>query len=135
MANWDFILPYDGEAADWLGRQGYPHPPVRAGNRLPTWAEVARVVEALGLPNDAPLAAEMSQDGETLKMRGELLLELGLLRGLCAACGQLWLYPDCGSPAIVVDATILPGAVAEAWHASLDAEDCWQAFHQRVYGP
>jgi len=37
-------------------------------------------------------------------------------------------YPDSGSPAIVVDPSTDPEAVAAAWLAAESAEDCWAAF-------
>lgn len=60
-------------------------------------------MESLGVPPDAPLAIERGV--ELLKVRGDLLLELSILRWLSERCGQFWVYPDCGSPAIVVDAS------------------------------
>ena len=132
MANWHFVMPYDDAAADWLAQQGYPHSPARAGNRLPSWAEVEQVVRRLGLPADAPLVVDLAGDGETLKVRGDMLLELRVVRGLCDRCGQLWVYPDCGSPAILIEASSSPEAVAAAWEASLAAEDSWRAFHERT---
>jgi hypothetical protein len=72
LANWHFVMPYDEAAADWLAANGYPHPPARPGNRLPTWAEVEQAVECFGVPPDAPLAIEPGV--ELLKVRGDLLL-------------------------------------------------------------
>ncbi len=68
MANWHFVVPYDRAAADWLASEGFPHPPARPGNRLPTWDEVEHAAQALGIPSDAPLVIELSADGESLKM-------------------------------------------------------------------
>lgn len=134
MANWDHVFAYDDDAADWLEAQGYPHPPAWPGGRLPTRAEVERAVAALGLPDPGPLAIELDGDRDSLKVRGDTLLELRLVRSLCEACGPLWLYPDCGSPAIVVDASAAPEELAASWLASLDVEDSWRAFHQQAYG-
>lgn len=133
MANWHIVVPYDDRATDWLAEQGYPHPPARPGNRLPTGAEVEQAVRALGLPPDVPLAIDFARNGESLTVRGDLLLELRVLHKLCERCGQLWVYPDCGSPAIVIDAVSSPEFIAEAWLTSLDANDSWQAFHGRAY--
>ena len=134
MAHWDFIFPYNDEAADWLMGQGYPHPPVRPGNRLPTWAEVEGAVLALGLQDTMSLAMMMDHDGDCLKGRGDLLLELRVVHSLCQECGQLWIYPDTGLPAIVVDAFVSPEGLAEIWLACQDLEDNWQVFHERAYG-
>ena len=131
MANWHFVFPYGQDAADWLASEGYPHPPVRPGNRLPTWAEVERAVRILRLPPDAPLVIKPSADGESLLMRGDMLLELRVVRWLSEFCGQQWVYPDCGSPAIVIDASSSPEPLARAWLASLIAEDSWRSFYLR----
>src|SRR4051794_5074240 len=47
VSNWDLVLAYTEEYATWLGERGHPHPPVRAGNRLPAPAEVLAVLAAL----------------------------------------------------------------------------------------
>jgi hypothetical protein len=132
VANWHFVFPYDEAAADWLAGEGFPHPPARPGNRLPTWTEVEDAAKAVGIPPDAPLAIELSTDGESLKMRGEVLLELRVLRRVSELCGQLWVYPDCGSPALVIDSSSSPEPLAAAWLASLSAEDSWRAFYLRA---
>jgi hypothetical protein len=43
------------------------------------------------------------------------------------------MYPDSGSPAIVVDATLSPEAAATVWTESLAAEYSWDAFYKRMY--
>ena len=133
MANWHLVVPYDKAAADRLASEGFPRPPARPGNRLPTWAEVEHATQALGTPPDAPLVIELSADGESRKMRGDVLARDALLRWVSELCGQLWVYPDCGSPAIVIDSSSSPEPLAAAWIASLDAEDSWQSFHLRAH--
>jgi hypothetical protein len=137
MANWHFVFAYDRRATDWLAEQGYPHPLARPGNRLPTHEEVLQAWTALGLPTNAPLLVEGTDEYDSeedcFQVRGDLVLELKLLRCLCENCGQLWVYPDCGSPAIVVDATMSPERIAAAWLETTAGEDSWAAFHDRVY--
>jgi hypothetical protein len=53
---------------------------------------------------------------------------------LCDGCGQLWVYPDTGSPEIVVEAATDPEAVAAMWEEAERAEDAWRSFHERMYG-
>jgi hypothetical protein len=65
---------------------------------------------------------------ESFTVRGDLVAELRLVRQLSERAGQQWVYPNCGSPAIVVDAATDPEAVAAAWLRSLDAPDPWLAF-------
>src|SRR4051794_20633106 len=80
VANWDIVLAYDEQASDWLASQGYGHPPVRPGNRLPTFAEVEEAAVALGIGPDAPLLVDTIGATDSLRMRGDLVLELRLLR-------------------------------------------------------
>ena len=133
MANWHYIMPYDEAITDWLATKGLPHPAVNPGSRLPTWSEVEEAVESIGLPDDAPLVIDASHDGELLKFRGDLLLELRIIHHLSERCGQLWIYPDCGSPPIVVDAWTSPELIAAVYMESLDDIDSWSAFHKGAY--
>lgn len=134
VANKDFVFPYDRKAADWLSTQGLPHPTVRPGNRLPTEAEAAKAWAVLGLTPDSPLHFEFTDaDRRCFTIRGDLVLELRLLRLLCEACGQLWLYPDTGEPPIVVDSTLLPERTDAEYRRALASEDSWTSFHRSVY--
>ena len=137
MANWHLVFRYDGRATDWLAERGYPHPAARPGNRLPTRDEVSWSWAALGLAPTAALAVDgfddVAGDEDCFKVRGDLVLELRLLRHLCESCGQLWVYPDCGSPAIVVDAALSPERVAAAYREAEAADDGWAAFHESVH--
>lgn len=135
MANKDFVFAYDQRAADWLQEQGLPHPAARQVNRLPTEAEVAKALGALRLTPRSSLQVEFpGAVPNCFTIRGDLVLELRLLRLLCEACGQLWLYPDTGDPAIVVDSTLLPERTDAEYQRALAAEDSWGAFHGSVYG-
>ncbi len=128
MANWHLVVPYDERAADWLASQGYAHPAVKPGNRLPTLAEIEQTARSLEIGPDAPLLIDGAGFADSFTIRGDLVLELRLLRKLSELAGQLWVYPDCGSPAIVVDPATDPEAVAAAWLRSLDSDDPWAAF-------
>lgn len=134
MSNWDFVFAYDDRAAEWLAAQALPHPAVRPGNRFPTEAEAAAACQTLGFGPDSPIRVAFSRanPGE-FKVRGDLLQELRLLRLLCASCGQLWLYPDTGEPAIVVDAALLPERTDATYARALAADDSWAAFHRSMY--
>jgi hypothetical protein len=134
VANYHLVVAYDERATEWLAEQGYPHPPARPGNRLPTFDEIEETVRFLGIGPGAPLIVDGVGVGDSFTIRGDLLLELRVLRKLCERCGQLWVYPDCGSPAIVVDAALSPEVVAEIWEKSNAADDSWKTFHERVYG-
>ncbi|MGN6371047.1 MAG: hypothetical protein ACTHN5_22560 [Phycisphaerae bacterium] len=128
MANWHLVLAYDNQAADWLAAQGYQRPLARSDNRLPTQAEIENAERTLGIGSDAPLLVDCAGLPESFAMRGDLILQLQLLRRLSQLAGQLWLYPDCGSPAIVVDSTTDPETVSVAWLRSLRATDPWSEF-------
>lgn len=134
MANWDFVFAYDDRAASWLAEQALPHPAVRSGNRLPTEAEVTAACATLGFGPDSPLRVEFSRANPgDFVIRGDLLLELRLLRLLCVSCGQLWLYPDTGEPAIVVDCALVPERTDIEYTRALAADDSWAAFHRSMY--
>lgn len=128
MGNWHVVMPYDSRAAEWLGEQGFPHPEVQNGNRLPTFTEIEEAASLLGIGPDAPLLIDHHGNPDSFTIRGDLRLELELIRKLSERSGQQWVYPDCGSPAIVVDKCINPERVAAAWLRSLNAEDSWTAF-------
>jgi hypothetical protein len=91
---------------------------------------------AEGFSASTPLVLDNTDDFDDdegcFRVRGDLVLELRLLRRLCEDCGQLWVYPDCGSPAIVVDAALSPERVAAAYSEAEAAEDNWAAFHESV---
>jgi len=133
LANWHLVVAYDERATEWLSSQGYPHPAARPGNRLPTPAEIEEAFQSLGFPPNALLYIDGFDLPDSFTVRGDLLLELRVLRKLCERSGQLWVYPDCGSPALVIDATIEPAEVAAAWLGSLNADDPWREFHEKVY--
>lgn len=136
MSNWDHVLPYDSQAAEWLAGKGLPHPPVAPGNRLPTQAEVSKAMAALGFTRDSPIHVEYEDDDAdsgAFTVRGDLILELRLLQLLGKSCGQLWLYPDTGDPAIIVDARISPELTDAAYQRALRTEDPWACFHRAAY--
>ncbi|MCG8584594.1 MAG: hypothetical protein MI757_07780, partial [Pirellulales bacterium] len=91
MANWDFVFAYDERATDWLTEQGYPHPPVQSGNRLPTTGDVKWAVGSRATSiDDYPLIItdfdwddDDASPDDAFKLRGDLVLELELLIRLC----------------------------------------------------
>ena len=60
---------------------------------------------------------------------------LSVLIRLCERCGQLYLYPDSGAPAIVLDASLEAGAVAELYAETYEMKDAWSYFFENMYGP
>ncbi len=68
-------------------------------------------------------------------MRGDLETELRVLMQLGHRCGQLWLYPDTGAPALVVDAALDIDEVAALYGCLVSAEDGWEQVHWQLYGP
>ena len=62
MANWHLVFAYDSRATDWLADRGFPHPPARPGNRMPTSEEVRSAAAAVGTGADAPLLID-HEDG------------------------------------------------------------------------
>ena len=135
MGNWNIVMQYDDQAAAWLSDEGYQHPPVSPGNRLPTPLEIEEATNAIGIEADAMLLVDDSGLPRSISVRGDLVLQLRLLHRLSGKSGQLWLYPDSGSPAIVIDSAIDPESVAAAWLRSLNAPDPWAAFLGRLGGP
>ncbi len=127
MANWHLVTTYDERAAEWLAGQGFQHPLARPGNRLPTLDEIEAAIHALAIgPDD--LLVDGVGIADSFTVRGDMVAELRLVRLLSERSGQLWVYPDCGSPAVVVDPATDPEAVAASWLQSLDAPDPWVAF-------
>jgi hypothetical protein len=137
VGNWDFIFSYSDEHSAWLGELGLPSPAVRAGNRLPTtaeleaaWSEVDKDQSVL-FDGDWPPARD--QPLQALKVRGDLENSLRVLTALARVCGQLFLYPDTGEPAIVVDAVTVPQATAKAYRESVGGDASWERFYSRMH--
>jgi hypothetical protein len=140
MGNWDFILPYNKEASDWLEEQGLPHPPVLPGNRLPTPEEIKEALEALNISaaNCSVLIDYFTSevDGkarECFQMRGNQVQKLQIIVKLCERCGQFWMCADSGAPAIVIDASLDPIQVAAIYAEVAFYEQGWEQFHARMY--
>jgi hypothetical protein len=139
MANWDFVVAYDARATDWLAEQGLPHPIARTGNRLPCTAEV---ISAWQMYDTAKLLLidNFVWDDDTyvppeyFKLRGDWLVELRVLVELSSKCGQLWMYPDTGAPAIVVDALLDIDHTLRLFEELYSAEDGWERFYHAIYG-
>jgi len=157
MANFELVFAYGASDAAWLQEQGYPHPAVQQGNEMPTTADMKWALEAEeGFSFEYPQADEelsgedeagsgfsisgfdWDEDctipGDSFILRGSGII-LSVLIRLCERCGQLYLYPDSGAPAIVLDASLNPVAVAELYAEADDQEDAWAYFFQKMYGP
>lgn len=143
MANWDIIFSYDERAAACLAEQGCPHPAPRPGNRLPNTGELMRVLEELGhSKSPLPIAIEgfnwddeQATPPECFQIRGDLLVELGVLVNLSRRCGQLWMYPDTGGPSIIVDPELDPQAAANLYQELESEPNAMELFHAQMYGP
>jgi len=138
MGNWDYVFPLNQEAVDWLDGEGLPHPPLATGNRMPTTREITEAVVSLGETSDQlQIDLDLEQldriPKECFKIRGDIFAELKLLAYLARSCGQLWMYPDTGGIAIIVDSSLEPDAVGRVWLDASDREDDWQFFYQQVY--
>ena len=122
MSNFEIVMTYDDEYAEWLHQQGYPHPPVRPGNEMPTTADMKWALEAFDdLVFDYP-AGEQELDvrvegdatagfdvrdfdwdesntipGDCFVVHGHTGTILSVLIKLCERCGQLLFYPDSGA--------------------------------------
>jgi hypothetical protein len=142
MANWDNVFPYDQTIADWLAEQGYPRPDCGAGNRLPTTGELYAALKALGHFKE-PLNVnvdrfdwdDLSSAPESLfTIRGELDAELRLLAKLSETCGQFYVHPDGGEPAMVVEAGLDLARIAAIYEEVAYGEDGWTRFFKAAYG-
>jgi len=160
MANWHVISAYADNFAAWLRGQGLPHPAVRPGNQIPTTAEMKWALEAderlvfhyptgdgelwarvEGGTRSAGLIisgfdwdADRWTPGDHFFIRGSDVLFSVLIR-LCQRCGQLYLYPDSGAPAIVLDARLKPKTVARLHREACQRPDPWPYFFERMHGP
>jgi hypothetical protein len=140
MSNWDFVVAYDSQATDWLSSQGLPHPPVRSGNRLPSTAEVLSAWQHVDVQQLVLIDGYDWDDDNFVpnlaifKLKGDRLVALRVLVVLCERCGQLWMYPDTGEPAIVVDSIVDPEQTLRV-HAKAGAmENSWKIFYEQMYG-
>lgn len=157
MANYDYVFAYDTRYEQWLTQQGYSHPAVQPANRLLAtgdlkWAlatypsltfdgrfTFGRYIHEQG--NDAYVLCiegfdwndDMAQPGECFKVRGDPLWEFTLLVKLCQRCGQLLLYPDTGSPAVILNATNDPEQIHTLWREAYTRDDGWLYLHQKLY--
>jgi len=139
MANWDLVVAYDSRATDWLVERGHPHPAVQPGNRLPCTAEVSSAwrkhdPDKVLLIDNFDWNDEAYVPDEAFKLRGDETVELKVLVELCVRCGQLWMYPDTGSPAIIVDASLDIERTLRLYREVFDPEDGWERFYLEMYG-
>jgi len=143
----------------WLTLHEYPHPQVKAGNRLPTKVEIINAIEMTGSfrAQDVDrkeffaISREPAPGGEyevrigcsdwerlnisgnaSITMHGNFEVELTLLEILSHRCGQLLLYPDTGDPCVVVEPGMDVGTVFALWKEAIKRIDAWQYFFGRM---
>jgi hypothetical protein len=138
MGNWDFVFRYDESAASWLAEQGCEAPAVAGPSRLPTAAEVMRAWAEFDtdqelLIDDFDWDSPESVPDQAFKLRGSRLVALKVLVRLSGACGQFWLYPDTGEPAIVVSPTLDAERADRLHEESRDHDDSWRFFYNSLY--
>jgi hypothetical protein len=139
MGNWDYVFPLNQEAVDWLDSEDLPHPPLAHGNRMPTTREIKEAVGSFGeIPRELQIDLDFEQldyvPKECFKIRGDIVAELKLLRHLAGSCGQLWMYPDTGSIAVIVDSSIDTEAAGRLWLEASERDHDWRNFYQQMYG-
>jgi hypothetical protein len=138
MANWDFIVAYDSRATDWLSENKLPHPAVRPGNRLPSTAEIRRawrMHDPLGIlrVDDFNWNDDQFVPEDCFRMCGDWDIELKVLAEVGKKCGQLWMYPDTGAPAIVVDSFLDIDKTLRLYKQVYAAEDGWSRLYAGLY--
>ena len=137
MANWDLITAYNSEASDWLSGENLPHPHPSV-SRMPTTQQIVAAWESLD-NSELVLIDGFEWDDSTytpdgrFRMRGDRIVQLQILKSVCKYCGQLWLYPDTGEPAIIVDETIDPGNVCQFHQQCSQYENSWERFYRGQY--
>jgi hypothetical protein len=156
MANWDFVVVFDDGHAAWLRRHNYPHPAVRPGNQMPTTADMKWALQSFENlefdypPGERELWVKVEErtalvvqgfdwdenntiPGDYFTVRGATDMILSVLIRLCERCGQLYLYPDSGDPAIVLEASLDPDEVRALYEEAGEAEDPWAHFFEHMY--
>jgi hypothetical protein len=138
LANWDFVFPYNQRAADWLAEQNLPHPAVRPGNRLPSTAEIVvawRQFDTghLLLIDGFDWDDQAFVPDDAFKLRGDRLVAFRMLAKLAEQCGQFWMYPDSGEPAIIVDSAPDAERTCSLHLAAGSTENSWQFFYRGMY--
>jgi hypothetical protein len=160
MANFDLVISYTEEVAADFGERGLPHPPVAAGNEMPSTSDLLRALNALeNVEFDVPDRGEddlyvqdaerdhgirirgfdwedrRTTPGDSFAIYGRGPLSFALVIKLCERCGQLVLYPDSGDPPVVCDAAWDAEAVHELYREAVQEEDSWRFFFEQAYGP
>jgi len=154
MGNWEHVLPYSADYAQWLGQQGYPCPLALPDNREPTtddilWAlshyptlriiidppylrasedALSYVLQIEGFDWNKPTAVP-----KYFAMRGDAFWEIALITTRSQRCGQLVIFPDTGASSLVLDAASDPDYYAAVWTQSFAEDDDWMYIHQTLY--
>ena len=142
MGNWDLAIRYDERATSWLASQGWPHPPARGENRDATTGDIVWALKETGYDESPPvilidgidwnITHFVPTDGFTI--RGDRLAAIRVLQKLAEKCGQIWLYPDTGEPAIIVDESTDPDSIFCLHVTCQSVEDSWEEFYRKAYG-
>jgi hypothetical protein len=150
MANYDFVMPYKSEMEAWLRKNGYPHPKVNPLNRLPIRQEIFDAIASVGwlavedddseeffaVPKENPARSyeiRIGEGSESITMHGHFKTELLIVEILSHRCGQLLLYPDTGSPAVIVQPGIDIEVTDRLWREAEQRRDSWEYFFARMY--
>ena len=157
MANNDFVFPYDEGLEAWLRAEDYACPRARAGNRFPSKSEFLAAIDGLGeftvwdreqneffatRARDPGGGYVLNVDSRWdavgtgkfyLAIRGDLTVELAVLERLSGLCGQLVLYPDTGSPCVIVAQGTDIERLAAVWGEAHSQPDPWGYFFGKAY--
>jgi hypothetical protein len=142
MGNWDLAIRYDERATSWLTSQELPHPRARSQNRHPTTSDIIWALQETGYAKSPPVIlidgidwnAPQFAAGDGFTIRGDRLAAIRVLKKLAQRCGQIWLYPDTGEPAIVVDESTDPESIFHLHAACTSVQDSWEKFYRKAYG-
>lgn len=159
MANYNYVMPYEGWMEADLEEKGYAHPKVGPGNRFPTKQEVFDAISGSGAleVSDAEEYEFFAQlkgtgrggaykirigcadwdrlgqaDTDSITMHGEFDTEVALLESLSHQCGQLVLYPDTGCPAVIIEPGLDVERICRLWHESVNEDDSWDYFYRNA---
>jgi hypothetical protein len=162
MANFDLVLPYDERMEVWLRERRYPFPRATPHNRIPTKQEIIDAIESTGT-HEVECAGERdffavrkgavgrgyeirigcsnwkrlgASATDSFTMHGGFFkTELVVLEILPHKCGQLLLYPDTGSPAVIIQPGMDVERTDRIWHEAHQEDDSWTYFYENMGYP
>lgn len=160
MANFDFVMPYDARMETFLREKGYPYPKAHPHNRFPTKQELFDAISSTGT-HRVECAEEAdffvvrrgttdkgyeirigcsnwehlgTSETDSFTMHGgPFRTELIVLEIVSHQCGQLVLYPDTGSPAVIIQTGMDTERTAKVWEDAHTQDDSWGYFY-RIMG-